>query len=140
MVTRLLIRLLAMLICAAPAVAVAGLPNCDHNDLVRRMSAHFNDAQETRNSPRRARKLENVVETGVGPAEGLFTPKEYRTRYCEGDLRLDDNSTLHVYIIAVGIPDDKKASAEAIETCWSDPRFPRYSEGCDTEIAPARRK
>ena len=104
------------------------------------MLSHFNDAQETRQAPRRARKLDNIVETGLGPAEGMFVPKTYQSRYCEGDLRLDDNSTVHVFIIAIGVPGDNKPGAEAIETCWSDPRFPRYAEGCKVEVAPSRRK
>lgn len=132
--------LFTTLVLAAPAVARAGLPPCEHKALASRMTSHFNDAQEGRNAPRRARRLENVVETGVGPAEGAFAPPNYRARYCEGDLRLDDNSTLHVFIVALGVPEDGKPTPGAIETCWADPRFPRYAEGCRIEVAPSRRR
>lgn len=137
---RALNGLLLLLLLTVPQVARADLPGCDHKDLARRMFSHFNDAQETRNAPRRARKLENIVETGVGPVESAYAPKDFRTRYCEGDLRLDDNSTLHVFIYAVGVPNDRKSSAEAIDTCWLDPRFPRFAPGCSMEMAPSRRK
>ena len=132
---------LATAVLAAPAAAWAGLPSCTHPDVAERMYSHFDDLQESRTppGPRRARKLESVVETGQGANEGLLTPAGYRNRWCEADLRLDDNSTLHVFIVLIGMPDDRKPDAEAIETCWADRRFPRYAEGCKTEVAPSRR-
>jgi hypothetical protein len=123
-----------------PTAARAALLPCDHSDMTERMISHFDDAQQTRKAPRRARKLENLVETGTGPADGAYTPKNYRSRYCEADLRLDDNSTLHVYIVTIGVPETPRESSPTIETCWSDARFPRYAEGCSTEMAPSRRK
>ena len=123
-----------------PSAASAALLPCGSKDIASRMSHHFNDAQETRKSLRRARGLENLVETGTGPTEGPYVPKNYQSRYCEGDLRLDDGSSLHVFIITIGVPDTPAESSPTIETCWADKRFPRFSEGCSTEIAPARRK
>ncbi len=123
-----------------PGAANAALLPCASKDIASRMTHHFNDAQETRKSPRRARQLENLTETGTGPAEGAFVPKTYQSRYCEADLRLDDGSSLHVFIITVGIPGTPAESSPTIETCWADTRFPRFSEGCATEMAPSRRK
>jgi hypothetical protein len=123
-----------------PHIAHADLLPCDSKDIASRMTHHFNDAQETRNAPRRARRLDNLTETGIGAGEGAFVPKNYRSRYCEGDLRLDDGSSLHVFIVTVGIPEAPAESSPTIETCWADKRFPRFSEGCSTEMAPSRRK
>lgn len=132
--------LIGMSVLLLPSAAGAALLPCDSRNIASRMSHHFNDAQETRKSPRRARGLENLVETGKGPAEGLYVPKNYQSRYCEADLRLDDGSSLHVFIITIGVPDTPAESSPTIETCWADPRFPRFSEGCAMEIAPSRRK
>lgn len=132
--------LLAGALVLLPQIASAELLPCNSKDISSRMTHHFNDAQETRNAPRRARQLENLAETGTGPAEGAFVPKNYRSRYCEGDLKLDDGSSLHVFIVTVGVPEAPHESSPTIETCWADKRFPRFAEGCSTEIAPSRRK
>ena len=132
--------LLAMLALAPGHPARANLPNCSDPDVAERARFHFDDSQESRKppGPRRSRGLEAVRETGRGPNSNPLAPAGYETRYCEGDLRLDDNSMLHVYIMVVGKPGDSRPTFEGLETCWADPRFPRVS-GCKTETAPARR-
>jgi len=54
-------------------------PVRDHEKLTNRMGSHFDDAKEKRNAPRRARKLENVIEAGVRPVEETLVPSSYRT-------------------------------------------------------------
>ena len=129
----------ALLWAAAPALA--NLPACAHPDVAERVRFHFDDAQESRDppGPRRGRGLEAVRETGRTPNGNPLAPAGYETRYCEGVLRLDDNSTLRVFIMVVGRDGDSRPGFEGLETCWSDPRFPRAFEGCKTETAPGRR-
>ena len=133
--------LLTALALGSTQPARAGLPDCSHPDVAERARFHFDDAQESRTppGPRRSRGLEAVRETGRAANSSPLAPAGYETRHCEGDLRLDDNSTLHLFIMVVGKAGDAKPTFEGLETCWADPRFPRASEGCKTEKAPGRR-
>jgi hypothetical protein len=80
-----------------------------------------------------------VKETARTPNSSPFAPPGFETRYCEGMLRLDDNTTLPIFIMVVGRDGDGSGTFEGLETCWKDARFPRNFEGCDTETAPSRR-
>ena len=138
---RLALFLLTILVPMTKQPARANLPGCSDPDVAERARFHFDDSQESRKppGPRRSRGLESVRETGRGPNSNPFAPAGYETRYCEGDLRLDDNSTLHMFIMVVGKAGDSTPTFEGLETCWADVRFPRAAEGCKTETAPGRR-
>ena len=133
--------LLTMAALVSGQPARANPPGCSDPDVAERARFHFDDAQESRNppGPRRSRGWEAVRETGRGPNSNPLAPADYETRYCEGDLRLDDNSTLHIFVMVVGKAGQSRSTFEGLETCWADTRFPRTSEGCKTETAPARR-
>jgi hypothetical protein len=137
-------RIAALLTAAfafAPMAAHAGLPACADRWVAELARDQFNGSMELRGSstPRRARSFEDATETGRMPYVHPLAPPEYELRFCEGALRLDDTSTLRVFISVVGKERDGKHGAEALETCWEDPRFPRAAPGCDGEKAPARR-
>ena len=129
--------LAAMVAAATPALA--GLPGCGDPDVADRALSHFGDAAEQRQYTRRASGFAEPRETARTPYTHPLAPRGFEARYCEGILVLDDGGRLPVYIQVIGRDGDGKRAAEAIETCWQDPRFPRMSIGCAGERAPARR-
>lgn len=129
------------LLLTLPAAAQAGLPECSDKSVAQRARSQFNFAMEVQGAtmPRRAKSFAEGTETGRTPYVHPLAPPGYELRFCEGSLKLDDSSTLPVFVRVTGKDGDGKAEAEAIETCWIDPRFPRFVTGCKEETAPGRR-
>ena len=88
--------------------------------------------------PRRAKNLEQATETGRIPYIHPLASPGYEVRFCEGSLKLDDNSMLPVFISVTGKDGDGDKDAAIVETCWENPAYPRSIPDCEGEKAPGR--
>ena len=131
--------LFAALLLAAPIPAQAGLPECKDASVAEAARFQFDDARESSDppSPRRSRALAGMHETGRAPNSNPLAPPGTETRFCEAVLKLDDSTTLPLFIAIAGKDGDGKAGFDGLEACWQDARFPRLSS-CKTEMAPGR--
>jgi len=116
------VRYLALLASSlSPMIAQADTIPCTHRYVETKLRELFNYVQTKPevNTGARALKLEQAKEV----RQGRLIEQNLFIRYCEGYLRIDQDTVLKIYFRVASREDYKRDRAEDIQACWNDKKF-----------------